>query len=217
MYSHKFRDKYLEVIMRYNVTMIRQLTGKIVDIQAGRAVLDVNGIGYYVATSADTDNWKLDDVVTLHTHLAVRETALDLYGFTSRDELAMFELLLTLPKVGPKTALQYLTQADITLIQQSVGMEDARQLSKLSGISIKTAEKIVMGLKDKIILPVKNATEESDATYRDEHTDAIEALISLGYPQTAAREAVRSVAKESPDVPDTAALINKSLKLLSKS
>src|SRR5690606_12668832 len=108
----------------------------------------VAGIGYLVRTNSPT-SYQLNTSVILFTHLAVRENALDLYGFADRDTLEIFELLLELPKVGPKTALQFLTQADVLLIKEAVYKEDAGYLSKLSGIGKKSAEKIVFGLKEK--------------------------------------------------------------------
>src|SRR5690606_39527631 len=112
-------------------------------------VVDVNGIGYQVYTSSPA-SCQLGSPALFFTHLAVRENSLDLYGFFDRDTLEIFELLIELPKIGPKSALQILTAADITLLREAVRNDDPGYLSKLSGIGKKSAEKIVAGLKDKL-------------------------------------------------------------------
>jgi Holliday junction DNA helicase RuvA len=84
--------------------MIRHIAGTVADIVEGQVVIDVNGIGYLIFVSASPEHFVLDAPIKLHTHLAVRETAQDLYGFYTRDELELFTILLTLPKVGPKSA-----------------------------------------------------------------------------------------------------------------
>src|SRR5690606_3850094 len=108
-------------------------------------VLDVHGIGYLVFISGKT-TYTHGDQCTLFTHLAVRENALDLYGFSTRDELSVFEALIKIPKIGPKTAIQILSQTDLTTLSRAVSSDDASYLSKMSGIGKKSAEKIVAGL-----------------------------------------------------------------------
>ena len=98
--------------------MIRKITGELVDISTTNVVLDVSGVGYLIYVSKSPANQRLGEVFSYWTHLAVRETALDLYGFTNRDELEIFELLLTLPKIGPKSALQIMSQAEIELLKK---------------------------------------------------------------------------------------------------
>ena len=121
--------------------MIRHVRGTVAIAELGHIVVDVNGIGYLVYTTAKT-GVVLGEEILLYTHHAVRENAADLYGFTTLEELSFFELLLTLPKIGPKSALQILSQADVRLLQGAILSQDASHLSKMSGISKKTAEKI---------------------------------------------------------------------------
>lgn len=193
--------------------MIRHLTGTIIDVALTHVVLEVNGVGYLVhVTSA---HFKVNSQASFWTHLAVRETALDVYGFTNRDELEVFELLLTLPKIGPKSALAILTQADIELLKKAVREDDPTYLSKMSGIGKKSAEKIVLGLKDKFPDTHYDTTDEArlnNAGSNEMISDTIDALISLGYPQVDARKAVQQL---PPEVTNTNEAVREALKLLS--
>lgn len=172
--------------------MIRLLTGEIATVSEGHVTIVVNNIGYLVATPKTTV-FKIGEQVTLHTHLAVRETALDLYGFTTQSELDVFELLLLVPKIGPKSALQVLNQASPTLLLEAIGKKDDSYLHKLSGIGKKTCENIVLSLHDKIENMVFALDIRPASTLTDAQTDAIDALVSLGYDLTTAREAVKNL------------------------
>mgnify|MGYP001561648285 FL=1 len=152
-----------------------------------------------------------------HTHLAVRENAHDLYGFLTKEELEFFELLIELPKIGPKSALQILTQADVNLLRKAVRNEDPGYLSKLSGIGKKSAEKIVSGLKDKL-----EAQEFDDADFAGKEgratghmPDTVDALIALGYPQMEARRIVLKISTDNPDVKTPTEALKLALKILS--
>lgn len=176
--------------------MIRQLTGIVADITDGSVVIDVGGVGYLVATPLSPAHFTFGSTVTLHTHLAVRETALDLYGFGSRDDLHLFSLLLGIPKVGPKSALQIMTQADVAMIKKAVLSDDASYLHKMAGIGKKTAEKIVIELKDKFdgFSSSDTAADGGDVVADTPFAaDAIDALVALGYPQVDARKAVQQL------------------------
>jgi Holliday junction DNA helicase RuvA len=194
--------------------MIRQVRGEVVDSSPGVVTVLVGGVGYQVAVATAPADLREGTTVTLYTHLAVRENALDLYGFIDPADLTLFEHLLTLPKIGPKTALQFMGQADRNLIEQAVAMEDPEHLTKLSGITKKSAEKIVMGLKDK--LDIAPEVADTDAPVTANHTDAIEALMTLGYPQRAAREAIQAVQNDGETTDDTPALVNRALRHLSR-
>lgn len=188
--------------------MIARLTGTVVEILPTHIVLDVHEIGYLIAVR-NSEACALDSAVTLHTHLAVRENALDLYGFVLRDELHMFELLITIPKIGPKSAMQILSQADLALLTTAIARNDASYLSKMSGISKKTAEKIVTELQSKFEPSSFDGTESS---LDKEEADSIDALIALGYSQRQAREALITVSSE---ISGTNARIKAALKHLS--
>jgi len=167
--------------------MIAQLTGTVLSYADGVIVLDVHGVGYKIAVPYSCIATVGNNLI-VHTHLAVRENALDLYGFAASEDLWLFELLIQLPKIGPKSALQILNQADFTVIRKAVYEDDPSYLSKVSSISKKTAEKIVSGLKDKADL-FGYAPETNRGSARED--DAIDALIALGYTGKDAREALK--------------------------
>ena len=196
--------------------MIRQIQGIVADAHPTHVVVDVHGVGYHIFTTSKT-GCAVGETTTLHTHLAVRENALDLYGFATRDELSFFELLLTLPKIGPKSALQILTQADVVLLQKTILSQDPIHLSKMSGISKKTAEKIVLGLKDAFDgLGYTNTAEVGNHSTAQSAfvSDTIDALITLGYPQSDARKAVQQLLVEKPEITKANDAIKEVLKLL---
>lgn len=174
--------------------MIAQLSGTVVGTTLTHITVDVGGVGYRVFVRGGA-TFSEGESVRLFTYLAVRENALDLYGFLTEEELEVFELLLRIPKIGPKSALHILSQAEIDLLKKAVAEDDPSYLAKMSGIGKKSAEKIVLGLKD-----VFEAAEYSDASGSGaQNTDAIDALIALGYSQKDAREALKEVPEEATD------------------
>lgn len=190
--------------------MISRLTGTVVHIDPKYVILDVNGVGYRVATTVDivTKLGKDKGNVTLWTYLAVRENAMDLYGFTSLSELNFFELLITISGIGPKTALGILNSASVEALQTAVQTSDTSHLIKISGIGKKVAEKIVLELKDKV--DKFTHTEESKTSMRGD-ADALEALKALGYSQNEARDALKELPK---DISRTNDKIREALKIL---
>ena len=173
--------------------MIRSLTGEISHTTDSYVTIVVRGVGYLVGTPVAQSGLATGDNVTLYTHLAVRENALDLYGFTTTGELEIFEMLLSVPKIGPKSALQILAQASPTLLLEAIGKKDAVYLHKMSGICKKTCENVVVALHAKIE-GLAFATDMSAGTAMNEaQTDAIDALVSLGYDLSTARDTVKSL------------------------
>lgn len=187
--------------------MVRSVRGTLLAKNGTAVVIEANGIGYLIATPRSFTALAGTEIL-LHTHLAVRENAMDLYGFLTEGELAMFELLLTIPKIGPKSALQIMNQADIQVIKKAIVTEDPDFLSKMSEVSKKNAEKIVLALKGKID---DIDLEMLDDTYDNETNDIMETLITLGYAQKDIREVLKLIPSE---VTDTGARIRAALKLL---
>ena len=188
--------------------MIRTLTGTVDEVGEGYVVVTVHDIGYLVGFPTTTNTIALHQTLTLYTHLAVRENALDLYGFMSQNELAMFELLLGVSKVGPKSALQVLNLATPKLLTEAAHKNDPLYLHKLSGIGKKTCENIVLYLHGKLdALPDTPTVNNGDLD--QVQTDAIDALISLGYDAAAARNTVLELAGEETTAN---ALVTKALK-----
>jgi len=170
--------------------MIRTLTGTVTAALANAVIIDVNGVGYLVYTPKP-QFFSQEHTITIQTYLAVRETALDLYGFQTETDLSVFEELLTIPKIGPKSALDILTKAESTTLLHAAATKDAGYLTKMSGIGAKTAEKIVAGLADMAEHHTPTGTE-ADVT-AGFLQDAIDALITLGYPAVDARTVVLSL------------------------
>lgn len=175
--------------------MIRHIKGTLAAIDFGRLVVDVSGIGYLIYVSKVPSPTTLNQPIAFHTHLVVRENVLDLYGFSTLDELEIFEILLTLPKIGPKSALQILSQADVELLKKAVLNTDPTYLSKMSGIGKKTAEKIVHELKD-VFSERFDMSSAIGPNFSNGASDTIDALVSLGYNLQDARDAVKNIPPE---------------------
>ena len=171
--------------------------------------INTGQIGYRVAvTSQEFERVKEGDNIELSTYLAVRETSFDLYGFSSQEELDIFELLITVSGIGPKTAMSILSIATIETLQKAVSSGNASYLVKMSGIGKKNAEKIVLELQGKLGV----GYETSDASLSDEG-DVLEALCALGYSQRAVRESLKQIPAETTDAKDR---IKEALKILTK-
>jgi Holliday junction DNA helicase RuvA len=189
--------------------MISLLRGKILEMTGKYAVLDVNNVGYKIYVTADTlHSLKVGSESTLWTYLAVREDALDLYGFLSKKDKDFFELLITVSSIGPKSALNILSLAAPDTLASAIRTGSTAHLVKVSGIGRKTAEKIVLELKDKL-----GGIESEDMTPgMSVNADVIEALKALGYDADEAREALK---KLDPKIEETGAKVKAALKMLS--
>ena len=190
--------------------MITRLEGTLLEINPGEAVISVNGVGYQVRMTSDTLvelKKQLNQEVIVRTHLSVREDSHDLYGFVEKDELEFFELLITIPGIGPKSALAILSAANPETIRQAVALDDPEYLTKASGIGRKTAEKIVRELEGKVGAIAKG----SERPHHD--GDAVEGLTALGYSEREAREALKKIPAEIVGVSKR---ITEALRLLGK-
>lgn len=186
--------------------MIGSVKGKIILKTEKFLIVETGGVGYKINVSPDTLSKlkKTDETISLWIHTHVREDILDLYGFLDRPELEFFEMLLNVSGIGPKGALSILGIASIETLRKAISTGDTAYLTKVSGIGRKTAEKIVIELRDKM------GEEKTGTSLRDE-LDALEALKSLGYSQNEARDALKKV---SPDA-NTNIKIREALKILS--
>lgn len=191
----------------YNGHMIGYLEGKVIDTADKSLVVLVQGVGYRVFATTGTLK-KASGNISLFTYLAVRENALDLFGFLEKDELNFFELLITIPGIGPKSALAILNIASLATLRSAVASSDIGYLTKVSGIGRKTAEKIILELRDK----VGTMTTESKAGLKEE-SDALLALMSLGYGERDVREVLKQINK--PGTP-TQEIVREALKQLGK-
>ena len=189
--------------------MIAHLSGIVLRKDIESIVIEAAGIGYRVHVLESTlDSMPVGGKISLHTHLAVREDSMNLYGFTSLEELNFFELLLAVPGIGPKSALGVLSTAKPDVLARAIISRDTSYLTKVSGIGKKTAEKIILELKDKID---RIRGGESGPLHQD--SDVVEALRSLGYTLAEAREALKRVPEEASG---TSARIKEALKYLGR-
>jgi len=188
--------------------MIACLSGTVRHKGLNALVVDVSGVGYKVLVTTETAlEVAPSSPIFLWTHLVVRETSLELFGFLDKETLDTFELLITISGIGPKSALSILNVATPSMLRQAVASGDTTYLTRVSGIGKKNAEKIVLELKDKL----KITKEDRGVDMRSEG-DALEALVSLGYNERDAREALKRVPKETEGASER---VKAALKLLS--
>ena len=192
--------------------MISCLSGTVRHKGLNALVVDVSGVGYKVLVTTETAlEVAPSSPIFLWTHLVVRETSLELFGFLDKETLDTFELLITISGIGPKSALSILNVATPSMLRQAVASGDTTYLTRVSGIGKKNAEKIVLELKDKLKITKEDASTSS-AQVRAEG-DALEALVSLGYNERDAREALKRVPKETEGASER---VKAALKLLSR-
>lgn len=190
--------------------MIAALAGTVRHKDLNTLIVDVSGVGYKVFVPTDVAlEASPSKPILLWTHLAVRETSLDLFGFSERETLGIFELLITISGIGPKTALGILNVATPATLRQAVASGETSYLTRVSGIGKKNAEKIVLELKDKL----KVSGDDTLVDTRGEG-DALEALVSLGYSERDARDALKKIPK---DVVGASDRVRAALKLLANS
>lgn len=168
--------------------MIGSLKGVVEAVFRDTVIVDTGQLGYgvYVPVSV-LAKVQEGDRVRLFTHLAVRENAHDLYGFETKEELSWFELLLTVSGVGPRSALSVLNAVDTASLSRAIATKDAAGLSRAYGIGKKTAEKIVLELREKV------AAEPSVSHSAGADGEVIDALVGLGYSVKEARDAVHAL------------------------
>jgi len=189
--------------------MIGSIKGKIILKTDKFLIVETGGVGYKISVSPDTlsKSFKVNNEIFLWIHTHIREDALDLYGFLDIKELEFFEMLLSVSGLGPKSALGIIGLASIETLKNAIASGDTSYLTKISSIGKKTAEKIVIELRDKLTKLGHKTEKES---FRGE-LDALEALKSLGYSQSEAREALKEVSLE---ITDTSAKVKEALKIL---
>lgn len=192
--------------------MISSLEGKIALKAEKYAIVEANGIGYKVFCAEKTLNKipQSDGSVKLYTYLSVKETAWDLFGFLTLEELELFELLVSISGIGPKTASGILAGASVEDLQESIVLGDETILARVSGIGKKVAQRIVIELKSKI---KKLAKGSGDKFKVADEIEIIDALVALGYKVYEAREALKSLPEEVKGVENK---VREALKRLGK-
>lgn len=199
------------------------LKGHLVSVHPSYIVVEVQGLGYILHISC-RDIGQLPAVgspLLLFTVFVVRELSQSLYGFLKEQEKEIFELLLNISGVGPKLALSLIGHLSLEQLQQAVNGPDLTTLCKVPGVGKKTAERLVVELKDKLnsfgpFDPSRLAISLPESSTSKQIQDAMSALINLGYNQNLAQKAVKQTLQDLPDEKDLALLITTSLKYLQK-
>lgn len=188
----------------YDISMIGSITGKVAFKSDKFLIIETAGVGYKVNVTPDllSKAGSLGQELSLWIHTHVREDSLELYGFPEREELGFFEMLLGVSGIGPKSALALLGITTVETLRKAIGSGDTGYLTKVSGIGKKTAERIVIELRDKI--------DGAGSETLQGEMDALEALKSLGYSQSEARDAL----KRQPADLDTNTKVREALKVL---
>lgn len=202
--------------------MIASLRGVLAEKGPAHCVVEVSGVGYLVSVSSQTARAlpATGEAVHLHTHQVVREDALQLYGFADPEERCLFELLITVSGVGPKVALAVLSGLPPAALARAIREENIALLVGIPGVGRKTAERLVVELRDKLEPAVTAQASTPAADGRgiprsEQFDDAVAALVRLGYSPAQAQEAVRRVAATEDD-PSVETLVRQSLARLSK-
>lgn len=181
--------------------MYSYIKGILTDMEDGLVVVETGGIGYNIYTTGQTFDYlpSIGEEVKLYTYLNVREDAMMLYGFLTKDDLQVFKLLLGVSGIGPKGALAILSVMTTDDLRFAVLGEDVKAISKAPGVGTKTAQRLILELKDKFSL--EDAFEQKLEHNKEKETDgaknakneAVQALVALGYSSTEALKAINDI------------------------
>ncbi len=180
--------------------MIAHIRGTVSEKFGNFLIVDVNGVGYEMAVSAlDFDAASLGEERKFYTYHAVRENSEELYGFSSLAAKKIFELLISVQGIGPKAGMAILSLAEPEEVRNAIANADTAFISKASGVGKKSAERVIVDLRDKVGIPSRyGATEVSTPTVEAEPDEALDALIALGFPLKEALLALEKVDKSLP-------------------
>jgi holliday junction DNA helicase RuvA len=171
--------------------MIGSIKGKITHKSANYVIVETSGVGYKIfLPQVIMLTQKAGDEVNLVTHTYVREDQITLYGFETLAQLEFFELLLTVSGVGPKSAMGIMSLSSLDMIKSAIASGDAGVFKKVSGIGSKTAERVIVELREKL------RDQGVSAPVAQEHSDALEALMGLGYREQESRDVLKTIPPE---------------------
>lgn len=197
--------------------MISFIKGAVADFSETAVIVECNGIGYHIFTTPNVQaKLGLGEERMIYTYLQVKEDDMQLYGFLSKDDLQIFKLLISVNGIGPKAGMGILSGLSADEIRFAVLADDAATISKAPGIGKKTAQKLILELKDKLDLQDAFAQKKDNLSAANNENDeaqkeAIEALVSLGYSGAAAIKAVKQV---DDGTSDAAQLLKAALKTI---
>lgn len=191
--------------------MITQVRGRLVEKSPTEVVVDCNGVGYLLHISLNTfSSLPADENVVLYTHLSIREDAHTLFGFINKTEREVFKLLISVSGVGPSIARTMCSSMTSEEIQNAIASENVKVIQSVKGIGVKTAQRVIVDLKDKI-LKTFDIDEVSFAKSNTNKDEALSALEVLGFNRKQSEKIVNAVLKENPD-----ATVEKIIKLALK-
>ena len=180
--------------------MITHIRGKLIEKNPNNAIIECNGIGYILPISLQTfSNIPDKENIKLHTHLIIREDAQILYGFWEKIEREIFKLLISVSGVGPSTAITMLSSMNTKEIQHAIASEDVEKIKSVKGIGIKTAQRVIVDLKDKI-LKTYDISEELSIGNNTIKNEALSALEVLGFTRKKVDNIIQVILQDSPDI-----------------
>jgi len=180
--------------------MITHIQGKMVEKNPDHVVVECNGLGYHVNISLQTfSNIPDQENLKLYTHLVIREDAHILYGFYSKTEREIFKMLISVSGVGPSIAMTMLSSMDTEEIQQAIGSEDIPKIQSVKGIGLKTAQRVIVDLKDKI-LKTYEISEDLPSSNNTIKIEALSALEVLGFSRKKIEKVIQVILQNSPGI-----------------
>ncbi len=191
--------------------MITHIHGKLIEKTPTHVVIDVNGVGYEIKISLQTYSAIKDELCKLYTHLSIKEDSHTLFGFFEENERFLFRQLISVSGVGPSTAQVILSTYSSNEIIQHISMADVKAIESVKGIGAKTAQRIIIDLKDKISKGMPTADllfDKIDNTIKDE---ALSALLALGFSKKGAEVKIDKVLKSKPEINTVEKLVKTAL------
>lgn len=191
--------------------MITHIHGKLIEKTPTHVIIDVNGVGYEIKISLQTFSSIKDEFCKLYTHLSIKEDSHTLFGFFEENERFLFRQLISVSGVGPSTAQVILSTYSSNEIIQHISMADVKAIESVKGIGAKTAQRIIVDLKDKISKGMPTADllfDKIDNTIKDE---ALSALLALGFSKKGAELKIDKVLKSNPEITTVEKLVKTAL------
>jgi Holliday junction DNA helicase RuvA len=181
--------------------MITQISGKLIEKNPTYAIVDCHGVGYFLNISLNTFS-KIPDKenVLFYTHLNVREDSHTLFGFFDKLEREIFRLLVSVSGVGPSIARTMLSSMDCQQIQQAIASGDIPTIQSVKGVGAKTAQRVIIDLKDKILKTYTLTEDSLESTYNTIKNEALSALEVLGYTKRQVDKLVQKIIQETPNI-----------------
>lgn len=181
--------------------MIAHIKGEIAEKFAGSVIIDVQGVGYEISlTSPDFEALNLNDTVKVYTYHHIREQSEELFGFTALEGKKLFELLITVQGIGPKAAMSILSLGSYEEVRNAIANADAAFISKASGVGKKSAERVIVDLREKVGLPTYYGRKNDPVaiTAVPANDEALDALMALGFQLADATRALEGIDLELP-------------------